>query len=72
MPEGHVSVSAQDPDVRMGWLIIIGSVPIAVAGFLLQDLIRDTFRSLVLVAPSSSGSGFFWGSPTSSDDAPAS
>lgn len=50
MPEGHVPLSAQDPDVRMGWLIIIGSVPIAVAGFLLQDLIRDTFRSLVLVA----------------------
>lgn len=37
-------------DARMGWLIIIGSLPIAVAGYLLQDLVRDTFRSLWLIA----------------------
>ncbi|MFN3706815.1 undecaprenyl-diphosphate phosphatase [Microcella sp.] len=43
-------VPASDPDVRMGWLIIIGSVPIAVAGYLGQEYIRDTFRSLWLVA----------------------
>lgn len=43
-------VPAHDPDVRMGWLIIIGSVPIAVVGYVLQDYIRDTFRSLWLVA----------------------
>jgi undecaprenyl-diphosphatase len=39
-----------DPDVRMGWLIIIGSVPIAVLGYLFQDTIRGTFRNLWLVA----------------------
>lgn len=43
-------VPASDPDVRMGWLIIIGSVPIAIAGYLGQEYIRDTFRSLWLVA----------------------
>lgn len=39
-----------DPDVRMGWLIIIGTIPIVVIGFVLQSYIRDTFRSLWIVA----------------------
>lgn len=39
-----------DADARMGWLIIIGSVPIAVLGFFFQDTIRGTFRNLWLVA----------------------
>jgi undecaprenyl-diphosphatase len=39
-----------DPDVRMGWLIIIGTIPIVIVGFLLQDTIRTAFRSLWLVA----------------------
>jgi undecaprenyl-diphosphatase len=39
-----------DPDARMGWLIIIGTIPIGVLGFLLQDVIRNTFRNLWLVA----------------------
>lgn len=43
-------VPRNDPDVRMGWLIIIGSVPIAVLGYLFQDTIRGTFRNLWLVA----------------------
>ncbi len=42
--------SAKDPDVRMGWLIIVGTLPIGLAGFFLQDTIRGTFRSLWLVA----------------------
>lgn len=41
---------ASDPDVRMGWLIIIGTVPIVVIGFLAQEYIRSAFRSLWLVA----------------------
>jgi undecaprenyl-diphosphatase len=44
------SVPRNDPDARMGWLIILGSLPIAVLGFLLQDTIRSTFRSLWLIA----------------------
>ncbi|MFC5379648.1 undecaprenyl-diphosphate phosphatase [Aquipuribacter nitratireducens] len=43
-------VPRDDPDARTGWLIIVGSVPIGVLGFLLQDLIRDEARSLWLVA----------------------
>ena len=39
-----------DPDVRMGWLIIVGSLPIGVLGFVFQDLIRDDLRNLWLVA----------------------
>ncbi|MGY1603942.1 undecaprenyl-diphosphate phosphatase [Geodermatophilus sp. SYSU D00815] len=39
-----------DPDARMGWLIIVGSVPIAVLGLLFQDRIETTFRDLRLVA----------------------
>ncbi|WP_347344273.1 undecaprenyl-diphosphate phosphatase [Microbacterium sp.] len=43
-------VPRNDPDARMGWLIIIGSLPIGALGFLFQDVIRDTFRNLWLVA----------------------
>lgn len=37
-------------DARLGWLIIIGSLPILVLGYLGQETIRTTFRSLWLVA----------------------
>ena len=39
-----------DPDARMGWLIIIGSIPIVVLGLLFQDRIETTFRDLRIVA----------------------
>lgn len=39
-----------DPDARMGWLIIIGSLPIVVLGLLFQDQIETTFRDLRIVA----------------------
>ncbi len=41
-------VPRDDPDARMGWLVIIGSVPIVVLGLLLQDSIESTFRNLWL------------------------
>ena len=37
-------------DARLGWFIAIGSLPILVLGFLGQDTIRSTFRSLWLIA----------------------
>ncbi|GAB3188829.1 undecaprenyl-diphosphate phosphatase [Nesterenkonia suensis] len=40
----------RDPDVRMGWLIIVGTIPIVVLGLLFEDLIDTTFRTLWLVA----------------------
>ncbi|WGH84385.1 undecaprenyl-diphosphate phosphatase [Auritidibacter ignavus] len=43
-------VPQSDPDVRMGWLIIVGSIPIGVLGLLLEDWIDTSFRSLWIVA----------------------
>ena len=39
-----------DPDVRLGWIVIIGTIPIGAVGFLAQDWIRDAFRNLWIVA----------------------
>src|SRR4051795_410187 len=39
-----------DPDARMGWLIIVGSIPIIVLGLLFQDRIETTLRDLRIVA----------------------
>ncbi len=39
-----------DPDARMGWLVIIGSIPIGVLGLTLQDAIDGPFRDLRLIA----------------------
>ena len=44
-------LSAQEkPQARMGWLIIIGSVPIVVLGYLGSDIIENNLRSLWLIA----------------------
>ena len=43
-------IPRNDPDAKMGWLIIVGSIPIVVLGLLFQDQIETTFRSLWLVA----------------------
>ncbi len=40
----------EKPLARMGWLIIIGSLPIAVLGYLGKDVIANDFRSLWLIA----------------------
>jgi undecaprenyl-diphosphatase len=39
-----------DPDARMGWLIIVGSIPIVILGLLFQDQIETTLRDLRIVA----------------------
>ncbi|MEU7043382.1 undecaprenyl-diphosphate phosphatase [Streptomyces varsoviensis] len=39
-----------DADARMGWLVIIGSIPIGVLGLLLKDAIEGPFRDLRLIA----------------------
>jgi len=38
------------PDVRLGWLVIIGSLPIAILGLLFQDAIETYLRNLYLTA----------------------
>jgi undecaprenyl-diphosphatase len=46
----RASTEQSAQDVRLGWLIILGSLPIVVLGYLFQENIRDTFRSLWLIA----------------------
>jgi undecaprenyl-diphosphatase len=36
-------------DSRMGWFIIVGSLPIVVLGILLKDIIEDDFRNLWII-----------------------
>ncbi len=43
-------VPHSDPDARMGWLVILGSIPIGVLGLALQDLITGPFRNLWVTA----------------------
>lgn len=42
--------NARNQDSKMGWLIIVGSVPIVVIGYLAQDLITTELRSLWIIA----------------------
>ncbi|WP_125611969.1 undecaprenyl-diphosphate phosphatase [Specibacter cremeus] len=44
------AVPRNDPDARMGWLVIVGSVPIVVLGLLFQNAIESTLRNLWIVA----------------------
>lgn len=43
-------IPRNDPDARMGWLVILGSIPIVVLGLIFQHSIETTFRSLWIVA----------------------
>lgn len=43
-------ITRNDPDVRLGWLIILGTLPIGLVGYLAQSQIRTVFRSLWIVA----------------------
>lgn len=40
----------RDPAARMGWLIIVGSIPIGVLGLLFEEQIESVFRDLRLIA----------------------
>ena len=44
------SDARSDPDARMGWLVIIGTIPIAVLGLLFADQIETVARNLWLTA----------------------
>ena len=39
----------EQADNKLGWMIIIGSIPIFILGFLFQETIKTTFRSLTLI-----------------------
>jgi undecaprenyl-diphosphatase len=42
--------NARNQDSRIGWLIIVGSIPIVVIGYLAQDFITNELRSLWIIA----------------------
>ncbi|OKL50107.1 undecaprenyl-diphosphate phosphatase [Boudabousia marimammalium] len=39
-------IPSSDPHVRLGWMIIVGSLPIGIFGLLLEDWIDSSFRNL--------------------------
>jgi undecaprenyl-diphosphatase len=41
---------SDDPDERIGWLLIVGTVPLAIVGVLLEKPVRQLFGSPLLVA----------------------
>ncbi|MDO5025807.1 MAG: undecaprenyl-diphosphate phosphatase [Trueperella sp.] len=43
-------VPSSDPDARMGWIVILGTIPIVLLGLLLEDAIDSVFRNLYLTA----------------------
>jgi undecaprenyl-diphosphatase len=43
-------IPRNDPNARLGWFIIVGSIPIVVLGLLFQNQIETVFRSLWIVA----------------------
>ena len=50
-----------DPDVRIGWLVIVGSVPIVVLGLVFQDAIDTTVRNLWVTVAMLAGFGLVIG-----------
>ncbi|WP_447925454.1 undecaprenyl-diphosphate phosphatase [Georgenia muralis] len=44
------TVARSDPDARLGWFVIAGSIPIAVLGLLFESAIDETLRNLYITA----------------------
>lgn len=42
--------ASENSDARLGWLIILGTLPIVALGYFGQEIIRNDFRSLWLIA----------------------
>lgn len=47
---GLFNPSKRGFDYRMGWMVIVGTIPVGIAGVLLKDLIRENFRNLWITA----------------------
>ena len=54
-------IDRNDPEARMGWLVIIGSIPIVVLGLLFQDQIDHTLRNLWITVAMLAGFGIVIG-----------
>ncbi len=51
------NVDRDDPDARMGWLVIVGSIPIIILGVLFQHAIDSVLRNLWTTAAMLAGFG---------------
>lgn len=47
---GLFDKSKRDFDYKMGWMVIMGTIPVGLIGFLGKDLIRDNLRNLWITA----------------------
>jgi undecaprenyl-diphosphatase len=54
-------IPRNDPEARMGWLVIIGSIPIIVLGLLFQDQIESGLRNLWITVAMLAGVGIVMG-----------
>lgn len=54
-------IPRNDPDARMGWLVIIGSIPIVVLGLLFQNQIEHALRNLWITVAMLAGFGLVIG-----------
>lgn len=50
-------IARDDPEARMGWLVIIGSMPIVILGLLFQDAIDHALRNLWITTAMLAGFG---------------
>lgn len=48
--KGWVDKESRGQDWKMGWFVIVGSIPIGILGLLGKDLIRDALRNLWITA----------------------
>ena len=54
-------IPRDDPEARMGWLVIIGSIPIVILGLLFQDEIDYALRNLWITTAMLAGFGVIIG-----------
>lgn len=54
-------IDRRDPDARMGWLVIIGTLPIGILGIIFQDAIDTHLRNLWLTVAMLAGVGIVLG-----------
>lgn len=47
---GVFNKEARGFDYRMGWMVIVGTIPVGLVGYLFQDMIRDSLRNLWITA----------------------
>jgi len=43
-------IGAEDHDARLGWLLVVGTIPVGIIGLLLEDPLRSVFASAVSAA----------------------